>query len=959
MSSKGNVYYGPLEKGYFSVYNLNFIKGTHPIDVELLMFKEKMAGRIPKNFGGKPITHHFKQVAKALWPEEDGVDKVTGRKIVHPVKFIWHAWADRMLEAACNNNYLGIAGCSGLGKCLHPDTPVLFYDGSIRPAKEVKIGDQLMGDDSTPRNVLMANPGRSNMVRIVPNDGEPWICNDDHMLTLKRAWAQKKAAKRKGEVIDISVKDYLASAPTFQKRMKLFCVGVEFPEQPVEFDPRIYGIWLGDGSTSVAAVTSPDSETQINDYMTSYFEKNGYVVKKEYYGKSCPCWMFSYPGTRKNPFLHFVRRSSGWIDATTPCEKPEKRILPEYLYNSRKVRMELLAGLLDTDGHTNGTSFEIACSYDQMAEDIVFLARSLGFRVSKKLRYATCNGKKFKTHRIWIRGNVSEIPTFRKIPKSVIRTDATCSSFKIEQLGEGDWYGFTLDGNGRFLLGDFTVTHNTELFSIWVIINFLCDPANTLCIVTSVTIGTSKKKMWGKIVQYWTPCEKLGFPGKLVDSSSVIRYVDKDRVAVKGDMAGISLIAGEKKKEKEAVGKLIGMHQERIIFCADELGELSEAVPEAAFNNLNRGCRYFQFIGINNPASFFDPFGKFTKPKAGWESITVEDDEWETERGICLHFDTLKNPRITHNDTRLVWMDTQEDIDREIAIHGGKSASFWRMFRGFWCPTGVIEQIYTEVEIIGCKAQDKAVWLDNNLTHVSFLDPSFTNGGDRTVAYFGTLGTNMEGYKTLQYDCFYVFQEDVTNKTITRSQQCIGWWRDLCTKHNVSPRHAGYDATGGGGPFGEMVSIMFSRECYGMNFGTKASDKPCSAYDPTPCHDRYVNRVTEIWYSCKEPMRNGQIKGLSDEMIAEMCLRKKTDEKGIHLRIRAQSKKEMKLDVGNSPDIADAGLGLSELCRERLGFDSGSVTKKLHNTGGEKKKGISIFKKLNSIYGKSTMDRAA
>jgi len=95
-------------------------------------------------------------------------------------------------------------------------------------------------------------------------------------------------------------------------------------------------------------------------------------------------------------------------------------------------------------------------------------------------------------------------------------------------------------------------------------------------------------------------------------------------------------------------------------------------------------------------------------------------------------------------------------------------------------------------------------------------------------------------------------------------------------------------------------------------------------------------------------------------MIAEMCLRKKTEEKGINLRIRAQSKKEMKLDVGSSPDIADAGLGMSELCRERLGFDSSSVTKKKHSPS-EGKGSIrkNLFRKLNSIYQPATLDRVA
>src|SRR4029077_20350748 len=157
----------------------------------------------------------------------------------------------------------------------------------------------------------------------------------------------------------------------------------------------------------------------------------------------------------------------------------------------------------------------------------------------------------------------------------------------------------------------------------------------------------------------------------------------------------------------------------------DDLTELSEAVTEAAFFNLSRGCSFFQFVGIANPASYFDPFGKFAQPKLGWGSITVEDARWETERGICLHFDTFKNPRITDGDERLTWMDTQEDINREMEIHGGNTASFWRMFRGFWCPTGVVELVYTETEIVNCKADQKAVWRNDDLTRICFLDPSF------------------------------------------------------------------------------------------------------------------------------------------------------------------------------------------------------------------------------------------
>ena len=70
-----------------------------------------------------------------------------------------------------------------------------------------------------------------------------------------------------------------------------------------------------------------------------------------------------------------------------------------------------------------------------------------------------------------------------------------------------------------------------------------------MCLATSITVCVSRKKLWGKITAYWTPCEALGMPGKLVDSLSIIRYVDADGVAIKGDLAGISLITGEKRKE--------------------------------------------------------------------------------------------------------------------------------------------------------------------------------------------------------------------------------------------------------------------------------------------------------------------------------------------------------------------------------------------------------------------------
>ena len=488
----------------------------------------------------------------------------------------------------------------------------------------------------------------------------------------------------------------------------------------------------------------------------------------------------------------------------------------------------------------------------------------------------------------------------------------------------------------------------TEFMAIWLIIQFLCDPQNTICLATSITIGVSRKKLWGKIVEFWTPCESLGMPGKLVDSLSIIRYIDQDGVATKGDLAGISLIVGEKRKEREAVGRIIGIHQERICFVADDLTELSEAVTEAAFYNLSKGTSWFQLIGIANPLSYYDPFGKFAAPVDGWESISVDDTEWKTARGICLHFDGMRNPRITDGDERLIWMDSKETINRELEIHGGKSASWWRMARGFWSPVGVVELIYTEVEIVGAKADQPAIWRNNDLTRVCFLDPSFTNGGDRTVCYFGTVGYNNEGWKTLQYDEYLIFHDDVTARDLTRTQQVIRWWRNECEVRGVIPRYAGFDSTAAGQVFGDMVDIMWSKETYKLNFSGKPSDKSVSAFDHTPCSQRYFNRVSELWYGPKEAMRTGQLKGLGPEVIQEICSRKKTDSKSDFLRIKVESKLEMKNHSDKSPDIADAAFGLYDLCCERLGLSSGAASRR-QNPQAHTKPFKEIFAKYDAF----------
>ena len=102
------------------------------------------------------------------------------------------------------------------------------------------------------------------------------------------------------------------------------------------------------------------------------------------------------------------------------------------------------------------------------------------------------------------------------------------------------------------------------------------------------------------------------------------------------------------------------------------------------------------------------------------------------------------------------WDDFQKRL-------GVKTLRYYRMVKGFWCPTGSEESIFSEADILSYEANSPAIWREPPVLVAGF-DPSFTNGGDRSILYFAKLGYNTEGLKVLEFLDFVELQEDATNK---------------------------------------------------------------------------------------------------------------------------------------------------------------------------------------------------
>lgn len=454
----------------------------------------------------------------------------------------------------------------------------------------------------------------------------------------------------------------------------------------------------------------------------------------------------------------------------------------------------------------------------------------------------------------------------------------------------------------------------SDTFAVYAIVCYLADPRNTRVLVTSTSLKDSRMRIWGRIKEYWGAVP--GLPGKLVDSMGMIKFVDEKGEADEG--SGIVLVAGESKKEKESIKKLIGFKRARVIMIADEMPELSSTIYDAALSNLDLNP-YFQLIGIGNPNSRFDAFGVFSKPKAGWGSVSTDADEWETTVGKCIRFDAEKSPNILAGQVLYPYLITEEKLAKKKSELGENSLLYWRMYRGFWCPTGSDAGLYSEADITQSGADSSEVHWMGHTTRVAFLDTSFTSGGDEAVAYLGTYGVDIYGTDVLLLDPEpHVLADDVSVND-SFNFQIAKKFRDLCHQHHVSVKHAGLDVTGGGTPFADILASVWGEGFHRCLFSGSATERTASASDTRPCSDVFTNKVSELWGIGVQFVRTGQFRGVTKDLAQEMTARLYSIEgKG---KISVEPKRKMKARFGRSPDRADAAFGLLDLCRERLSFE--------------------------------------
>jgi hypothetical protein len=297
--------------------------------------------------------------------------------------------------------------------------------------------------------------------------------------------AEKYLANLKlDEIILLTIEDYLNLDKWCKQKLFGFksSQGINYHEQNLELDPYLLGLWLGDGTHTEPIIASNDIE--IREFISNWCsENNSELVQESKYKLRIRRKGYSFgkenvDGEKYENIPDYCERTNPFINLLKKYNLIGNKHIPEqYFMNSRENRLKLLAGLIDTDGHVskehNGKRVVIIQTNDNLSKQIITLARSLGFVVNftirerKNVSIFGCEPKDYKNQYIInISGEkLDEIPTIlprKKCSSSNYNKDYLKSSIQVLPIGKDNYYGWSVNGNNRFLLPDFTVVKNCD-----------------------------------------------------------------------------------------------------------------------------------------------------------------------------------------------------------------------------------------------------------------------------------------------------------------------------------------------------------------------------------------------------------------------------------------------------------------------------------------------------------------
>lgn len=378
---------------------------------------------------------------------------------------------------------LSISMPPGTQKAQPLYSKVLTPNGFIKMG-DVQVGTKVISGIGNVCNVTGVYPqGIKPIYEITFDDGSKCRCSDEHLWTVQTRDDRKRKNKDGSEKYrTVTLKSMLKNYKVENGKRCNYSIEYmpkfDFETKEYSIPPYIMGVFIGDGCSSSGNLNISTKDAEIVESFNMLM--NGFYLQKKN-GSNIDYRIKEEQKPKYSTFRKYLRDYG--LDG---CKSSDKHIPTEYMLGDYDQRMELLRGLMDTDGSANKK-----CGYcvyatisEQLADDVVELVHSVGGYASKHNRIAKCNGVgKHPYFEIIIEFDANHEKIFNlqrkndafKPKRKKIKRFIT----NIEYVGEDECQCIYIDCPSHLYVTDnYIITHNTTLekfFTTWVIGRHLDD----------------------------------------------------------------------------------------------------------------------------------------------------------------------------------------------------------------------------------------------------------------------------------------------------------------------------------------------------------------------------------------------------------------------------------------------------------------------------------------------------
>lgn len=453
------------------------------------------------------------------------------------------------------------------------------------------------------------------------------------------------------------------------------------------------------------------------------------------------------------------------------------------------------------------------------------------------------------------------------------------------------------------------------------LLDYSADPYRTLTSLTTVTFEGLKLRMWSDLLRAYETAAVKG-PFQIRSSTNEMRIYPNDASKESGEKYQIHGMAVN--HTKDAAGRIKGGHAPRRRLFLDEAEDIDAVIYDAMGNPMSAPDA--RCVALANPIEKISRFGDLCKPKGGWGSVTDTDLFWETDNGICLHFDGLQSPNLTQTKRIFTGILSREDVEAVRVKPGEDSVEWWSQIRGWFPPDGMVSKIFPSSVITRATS---SIVFDFQTEKCATLDPAFES--DDCVLHLGDKGKLRDDRMAISGTKSITLKFDVSPGAEPKDHQIAHQVMDICGKAGVQPKNFIMDKSGGGRGVYAILQKEWSMEIHGIDYGGASTDRPLRSDDTDKCSDIYEKFVTELWFRGSAACEDGILAGLGNLnplTVEDLNSRRYSTKKATQGTVQvAETKPEMKKRLGRSPDNGDAAVQFAELLI-REGHGPGRAKKK-------------------------------